>query len=164
MADGGYQVGTIARLFNLTERRVQQLAREGIIPKAARGQYELVGCVQGYVRFLQERVDGGGTDRERLDRARAEEVELRLARAKGLLLDAEQVAVLGEMALGELKARLLVLPTKTAPLVVGCARIPQAKDILDEAIRDALGDIVTRMGSLADDARAAAEADRQRMG
>lgn len=44
-----YKVAVIARFLNLTERRVQQLARDGIIPKPEKGKYDLVGCVQGYI-------------------------------------------------------------------------------------------------------------------
>jgi hypothetical protein len=54
MASNTQPVAVIARLLDLTERRVQQLAREGIIPPAARsgnerGRYDLVGAVRGYV-------------------------------------------------------------------------------------------------------------------
>jgi hypothetical protein len=47
-----YKVAVIARFLNLTERRVQQLARDGIIPKPEKGKYDLVGCVQGYIGYL----------------------------------------------------------------------------------------------------------------
>ncbi len=43
-----HPVETIAKLLILTERRVQQLAREGILPKAEHGRYELVPVVQAY--------------------------------------------------------------------------------------------------------------------
>ena len=33
-----YKVAVIARFLNLTERRVQQLARDGIIPKPEKGK------------------------------------------------------------------------------------------------------------------------------
>ena len=39
-------IGVIAKLLDLSERRVQQLSREGVIPKAERGQYDLVGSSQ----------------------------------------------------------------------------------------------------------------------
>ena len=42
-----HKVAVIARFLNLTERRVQQLARDGIIPKAEKGKYDLVRCVAG---------------------------------------------------------------------------------------------------------------------
>ena len=44
-----YPVSTIAKLFGLSERRIQQLAQEGIIPKPDKNQYELIGCVRAYI-------------------------------------------------------------------------------------------------------------------
>ena len=89
MAAPLYPAKTIANLFNLTERRVQQMAAEGIIPKAERGKYELVGCVRGYIKYLQERAFGkdvGQSDtfieRARLLRAKADEAEID-AKVKG---------------------------------------------------------------------------------
>lgn len=42
-----------ANLFNITVRRIQQLAKDGIIPKSGRGRYPLIGAVKGYVGYLQ---------------------------------------------------------------------------------------------------------------
>ena len=40
MAAATQPIAVIAKLLDLTERRVQQLSREGVIPKAERGRYE----------------------------------------------------------------------------------------------------------------------------
>lgn len=48
-------LGTLAKLFVLSERRVQQLRASGIIPKAQDGQYHLVNAVNAYILFLRER-------------------------------------------------------------------------------------------------------------
>ena len=42
-----------ADLFNISVRRIQQLAKDGIIPKVGRGRYPLIGAVKGYVGYLQ---------------------------------------------------------------------------------------------------------------
>jgi hypothetical protein len=52
-AGNEYSGALIAKLVCITERRLQQLAREGVIPKSSRGKYPLIGAVQGYVRYLQ---------------------------------------------------------------------------------------------------------------
>lgn len=44
----------MARMLNLTERRLQQLAKEGLIPKSGRGQYPLDSTVTAYCKYLQE--------------------------------------------------------------------------------------------------------------
>lgn len=47
MSSPSQPLAVIAKLLDLTERRVQQLSREGVIPKAERGRYDLVGAVKG---------------------------------------------------------------------------------------------------------------------
>jgi hypothetical protein len=52
-AGNEYSGSVVAKLLCITERRLQQLAREGVVPKSSRGKYPLIGSVQGYVRYLQ---------------------------------------------------------------------------------------------------------------
>ena len=53
-----YPAKTIAKLFNLTDGASSNCREEGIIPKAERGKYKLIGAVQGYVKYLQDRALG----------------------------------------------------------------------------------------------------------
>lgn len=96
----GHPVATIAGLLNLTERRVQQLAKDGIIPKAERGLYNLVGCVKAYVAYLQKMTEGrmpdevsttAKVDKSRLITAQARKAELEASKAEGNALDREDV-------------------------------------------------------------------------
>ena len=52
-SQGLYPKETIAALLNISERRVEQLAKQKIIPKAGRGVFDLGPTVQAYVRYLQ---------------------------------------------------------------------------------------------------------------
>ena len=79
MSTPAYPVSTIAKLFNLTERRVQQLASDGVIPKADRGKYDLVACVRGYIGFLQDRAFG-----KEVIHADAHQERARLLRAQAI--------------------------------------------------------------------------------
>lgn len=65
--------GTLADLFNLTERRIQQLANEKVVVKADRGKYDLIGSVKGYVRFLQDLANGSDVSGTDLQKAKTEE-------------------------------------------------------------------------------------------
>ena len=51
-----YPLEAIAQALNLTPRHVQRLAKAGIIPPVSQGQYPLDDCIQGYVRYLQEKI------------------------------------------------------------------------------------------------------------
>ena len=54
MAENAQSADVLAKLLDISERRVRQLSAEGIIPKGARGRYEMVGAVRGYIRYLRE--------------------------------------------------------------------------------------------------------------
>lgn len=80
-----YPAATIAEMLLITDRRLRQLSAEKIIPKATRGRYPLAGCVQGYVRYLQQlrlSTDERSQEATRLTSVRADtyEIELQLKR------------------------------------------------------------------------------------
>ncbi len=97
--DPNYPADFFAKIFNLTPRRIQQLAKEGIIPKAARGRYPLLGAVQGYVRYLQARSfskeaeDLGDlqTERTRLTKANADKIEIEVKQLQNDLAPIELI-------------------------------------------------------------------------
>jgi hypothetical protein len=60
----GVGVTTLAKVFDLTPMRVQQLASAGVIVKVGHGTYALMDSVRGYVKFLRERADRTGGSRE----------------------------------------------------------------------------------------------------
>lgn len=105
-----YPASTLAKLFRLTERRVQQLAKEGILVKTTHGKYDLVGSVQGYVKYLQDRAvgrqDAAYTDptdirleRKRLIKAQADNAECEHQVRRGTLVALDVVEqVLNEVA------------------------------------------------------------------
>ncbi|MGB4191881.1 MAG: hypothetical protein WBJ81_04970, partial [Rickettsiales bacterium] len=94
-----YPASTIAKLFSITERRVHQLVQERVLPKASRGDYELVSCVQGYIKYLRERSLGSvdieennpniANERARLIKMQADRLAMEIDEEKGRLLDAE---------------------------------------------------------------------------
>jgi phage terminase Nu1 subunit (DNA packaging protein) len=119
-----YPASTLAKLFHLTERRVQQLAKEGILVKSAQGKYDLVASVQGYVKYLQDRAmgrsDGSYADpsdikleRKRLIKAQADNAECEYQVRRGELVSLDlvkhllnEVAVLYGSSLDALPGRL----------------------------------------------------------
>ena len=48
-------IGQAARLLMISEERIRQLVKQGFIPKPEkRGFVQLVGAVQGYLRYLKD--------------------------------------------------------------------------------------------------------------
>jgi hypothetical protein len=117
MATNTQPIAVIARLLDLTERRVQQLVREGVIPAPARagperGRYDLVGAVRGYVRYLRAQAtqsSGGsvdfGAERARLVKAKADLAEMDAEVRRGGLLPAGAVEEAWIAMLARMRAR-----------------------------------------------------------
>jgi phage terminase Nu1 subunit (DNA packaging protein) len=148
MATNAQPIGVIARLLDLSERRVQQLSREGVIPKAERGQYDLVAAVRGYVAYLRDlavRAEAGapdfGVERARLIKAKADIAEMEASGRRGELLPAEDVEAAWTAVLARLRARLLVLPDRLAPLWHQETTIAGVRDQIRKAVREALDEL-----------------------
>ena len=58
-----YPVDAIAKLLNISPRRIQQLVALEVIPRGERGRYDLLRCVRGYVMYLQQEVETRRIDR-----------------------------------------------------------------------------------------------------
>ena len=148
MAGGGQPLAVIARLLDLSERRVQQLAHEGVIPKAERGAYDLVGAVRGYVRYLRDLIQkaAGGvsdlpTERTRLVKAKADLAELEACQRRGELVPVADTVLAWTAVTARLRTRLLALPDKLAPLVHDAQSPAAVRALLRSAIHDALADL-----------------------
>lgn len=151
MASNTQPIAVIARLLDLTERRVQQLSRDGVIPRAERGRYDLVGAVRGYVRYLREqaaRAQSGavdfGAERARLVKAKADLAEMEAEARRGDLLPASQVEEAWIAVLARLRSRLLVLPDRVAPLVREETTIAGARSQIRAAIAEALAELASQ--------------------
>jgi phage terminase Nu1 subunit (DNA packaging protein) len=143
-----YPLATICKLLDLTPQRVNQLCREGIIPKAERGRYELVPVIQGYIRYLRDRAvkgdvhgDDYSTHRTRLIKARADVMEMEKAQMEASLIPAQDVQSAWIEVLSACRAKLLSLPTKTAPEVFAAADLNDVKAILKETVNEALSEL-----------------------
>jgi phage terminase Nu1 subunit (DNA packaging protein) len=153
MATSTQPLAVIARLLDLTERRVQQLARDGVIPPSAqigpeRGRYDPVGAVRGYIRFLREqaaRAQSGaadfGAERARLVKAKADRAEMEAARMRDDLIPASDVAEAWTEMVASMRARLLALPDKIAPVIHETTSIAEARDAVRHAVFEALGEL-----------------------
>lgn len=73
--------------------------------------------------------------------AEAALAEIDLARARGEVVEIEQVAeVIGEQ-FSALRARLMAMPSKVAPLVIGVGDLGEVREVIDDHVRDALAEL-----------------------
>ena len=148
MSSATQPIGVIARLLDLSERRVQQLSREGVIPKAERGQYDLIGSVRGYVRYLRDqalKAQAGAPDyaaeRARFIRARADLAEMEAEEKRRSLIAAEQIEAAWIAVLALLRTRLLALPDRLAPPAFEQSTVGDTRNLIRTAIREVLDDL-----------------------
>lgn len=143
-----YPAKTIAKLLMLTERRVQQLAKDGVIPKAEVGQYELAPAVQGYIRYLQDRMAGNAAQVDSIDyhkekarkiKAEADMAEIEAKKRRGDAIDAQEVKRAWQLILGEVRANMLgATPARIAQMLRGIDEETEIKRIVREEIELAM--------------------------
>lgn len=148
-------VGTLAKLFNLTEVRVQQLAKLGVVVRNERGKYDLWPSIRGYVRYLQDRGitrGGGGTDadvvgedynrhRARLYKARADAAELEAQLLRGRVHDADAVADVWNDMIANARAKLLPIGRSICGILKALKTESEIQDRIDTEVINALNEL-----------------------
>lgn len=139
---------TICKLLDLTPQRINQLAKEGVIPKLERGRYELVPVVRAYIQYLRMGnlkrdlpEDDYTTHRMRLTRAKADIMEMERAQMEEKLIPAGDIEEAWIEATSNMRAKMLSLPTKASPELFAAESLSEVKSILKEHIFEALTEL-----------------------
>lgn len=72
----GVPIQILCKYLDVSPRRVQQLAREGVIPKSAHGRYPLLQCLAGYIKHMHQS-RGGETKAAQEARLKEAQADLR---------------------------------------------------------------------------------------
>ena len=133
-----------AALLGITRQRVNELAREGVIPKSGRGQFDPSTAIPAYCAWLRDAPERRGGDAElkaekvRLTREQADKAALENEKVRRALIPAEEVERAWTAILVNLRANLLAVPAR----VSARAALPrEAVQILDSEVRQALEDL-----------------------
>jgi phage terminase Nu1 subunit (DNA packaging protein) len=145
-------VKRLAAALNVTDRRVQQLTKEGL-PKELRGKYDLGKCMLWYIRYLQAALEkskvpldgghggeyvGARDEKVRLLRAEAELKEIELAQQRGQLMAIADVeSEMTELVLTT-KARIMAIAPRVAPELVGESSRVMIQAKIEKACKEAL--------------------------
>ncbi len=150
MTNPSYPVSTIAQLFQITERRVQQLVAEKVIPKAATGKYELAPCIQGYIKYLRERSvgkDNASSDaciaKARLLKGQADKLELEIEEIKKNVVPAEHVLNTWTGMILRCRSALLSIPSKLAYQVSTLKDPKAAEELIKASVEEALEELAS---------------------
>jgi phage terminase Nu1 subunit (DNA packaging protein) len=100
VTDWAVPVAVLAQYLGLTERRVQQLVVEGVVPKPEAKQYAFLECVKGYNAYLQQCAAGKAVSDEAKEKqsaqigllqAQRDSAQMALDVKRGALVPAEAV-------------------------------------------------------------------------
>jgi hypothetical protein len=162
MAAASHSLKTISKLLDLSPRRVQQLVKEGVIPKMERGRYELVPVVRAYIHYLRERnIQAGVVSleevRTRKIKAEAELAEIDLAQQRGETIKVNAAAIVWGEVLGVAKGRLLSVPAKLAPIVAVEDAPAICKALIEEQVFEVLDELADDIAAWAEHAGSGAD-------
>lgn len=136
----------IAKLFDLDVRRVQQLAKEGILPAASQRPYkfDLLPTVKAYIRYLRDLANGkeaktADTVKAEADKLRAEAdlkqskakiAELQLKELEGKMHRSEDVEALTNDLVYTARSMIMALPGRLAMDVVQAGSANEASALI----------------------------------
>lgn len=115
-------------MFGVSDRRIRQMAEEGIVARAAKGRYKLVDSIKNYLltmKLAAEGIDVDLTDGEinleeekgLHERVKRHISELKLQIMKGGLHKAQDVEIVMTDMLVAFKTRMMNIPSKVAPIL-----------------------------------------------
>lgn len=146
-SDATLPLGRIAKLLLLSDRRVQQLTKDGVIPRAERGRYDLETAVHGYIKYLRDRAigadaSGGDEDhKKRLVKARADIAEMEAERIAGLLIEVSKVEKTWLEIMSRVKSKLLNIAPKASPIVAVETTTDSCHKIISKFVNEALTEL-----------------------
>ena len=134
----------VASLFNLSERRVQQLAKDGVIEgRKVEGvyQFDLLPTVRKYIAYLSDKANGREqknrkTEEEKLTaeadlkRAKADMAELQLKELRGQMHRSEDVEAITTDLVYTIRSMIIALPGRLAVDVAAVDTAPEASEII----------------------------------
>jgi len=141
----------LAKIFGLTSRRVNQLARAGTLPRrTARSSFDLEPTTAAYIKYLKER--GGGIDEEvdgesesqartRLTKARADIHERTALQLSGHLIPLEHVEKAWVKILSQVRQHLIALPDRIAPIAHDAGTLEEVRHLIKSGVCDVLEEL-----------------------
>jgi phage terminase Nu1 subunit (DNA packaging protein) len=134
----------LAQALNLTEQRVHQLVKEGVLRKEGRGQFDAIKCIRAYIRYLQSLLETNDIppsehqERVRLLRVQADLKEMELSKVRSQFVTIQLVEKEVADLTRTVTARVMAIPPRLAPELVGETSRMMIQAKLDRACRETL--------------------------
>lgn len=138
-------------MFGVSDRRIRQMAEEGIVARAAKGRYKLVDSIKNYLLTMKLAAEGVGIDladgeinleeeKGLHERVKRHISELKLQIMKGGLHKAQDVEIVMTDMLVAFKTRMMNIPSKVAPILENRDAV-FIKDRLTSEVIEALNEL-----------------------
>lgn len=166
----------VAKLFNLTVRRIQQLTQDGVLATELvdkKRKYDLLLTVQRYIAYLQEKVVKKGENKDDaqnesrkikadadLRAAKAEIADMELKELRGEMHRSEDVEAMTTDLVFTIRSMMLALPGR---LAIDLAKITKPAEI-SERIKQEIHAILLELSNYQYDANAYKKRVRDRQG
>ncbi len=133
----------LSEVMDLSIRQIDNLRNNGIIEHIpGTKKYNLAKCVQEYIRYKINHQSGSAVDKEREqaehERLKKELTQLKLRQRRGELIETKYAEEFYSNILFGFKEKLLSIPGKTAPELIGENDVNRIMKILNREILDAL--------------------------
>lgn len=147
-SDLGASAAELGRHCDITRTRVGQLETEGVFKRNAHGRFDLVPNVIAYIRWLRDENRRGSKAAgvSRAQEARATEIERRIAREDGQLVEAEDVLALVTEIVSGTVAELRGVPAAST-------RDPETREAIERVLNGAFDRCRARFEKLSADLR-----------
>ncbi|MCO6050630.1 hypothetical protein NGM99_12635 [Mesorhizobium sp. RP14(2022)] len=163
----------MGRICGLSEVHLGRLSKAGTIPEpVSRGKWSVERTVQAYVAYLKAGGENAEQKREelRLTTAKREKTEaaldeqrMRTARLRNQLLPRDEVLAGITAAFARVRAKLLAIPTKLAPRVLGLTSAAEIEATIRAAVHECLDELASTIvvGIGPDEIKRASEAEEE---
>ena len=138
--------GKLAEILGVSEQTLTAWQDKGmpVVARNGRGhtnQYDTHAVIQWWIH--RETGDDLNAERTRLTREQANKTALENGRLRGELVSAADVRTQLERVFGAIRSRILAIPTKFAPQVLGLQTLAEIRAALDKGAREALTELAT---------------------
>ena len=142
----------MARILNVSAVHLGRLAKDGAIPgPIEKGRWDVIAVTNAMLAHIEGKADKTGdvkSEELRLTIARRikvegeiSEQEMRNAVTRGDLLLRSDVTAIVTASFARVRARLLAIPSKVAPFLLGVVTLAKLKELIADAVNEALAEL-----------------------
>ena len=144
----------LADYLGLSDRRIRQLFKQGVVIKSKRGKYDLKASIKSYLNFLRSK-DEEAKKNESLEklkiskeaetlmheRLKKRKTELQVLQLEKKMHTSEDVEFFWNAMVMTAKSKITAIPVKCAPLLLGIEDRREAQAILKREIDAVLNEL-----------------------